>query len=145
MSWIQREAIRVNVPARNWQAAVRAAGKLLVKNHFVERRYIKGMIDTVKELGPYIVIIPGVAMPHARPEMGVIKSGFSLITLKKPVNFGNEDNDPVHVVIAFCATDHHAHIESLRVLALRLSEETFVQDACNAKDVDALAEILLSA
>ena len=58
MSWIKKEALRTKVVAQDWQEAVRAAGDLLVENHYVEERYIDGMIRTVEELGPYIVIAP---------------------------------------------------------------------------------------
>ena len=53
----------------------------MVKNGTIEERYIDGMIETVKNLGPYIVIAPGVALPHARPEDGVIEPSMSLVTL----------------------------------------------------------------
>ncbi len=43
----------------------------------------------------HIVIAPGIALPHARPEDGVIDSTVAVVRLAEPVNFGNEDNDPV--------------------------------------------------
>lgn len=35
-----------------------------------EKSYIDGMIDSVKEHGPYIVIAPNIALLHARTETG---------------------------------------------------------------------------
>ncbi|SUH05624.1 sugar phosphotransferase [Salmonella enterica subsp. enterica] len=37
----------------------------------------------LSSLAPIFVIAPGLAMPHGRPEEGVKKTGFSLVTLKK--------------------------------------------------------------
>ncbi|MCX8025042.1 MAG: PTS sugar transporter subunit IIA [Thermanaerothrix sp.] len=120
------ETIALRVPAADWEEAVRAAGQLLVASGAAEPRYIDGMIRTVRELGPYIVIAPGVALPHARPEEGALREGYALVTLEQPINFGNPDNDPVQVVIAFCAPDASTHLESLRVLAERLGQADFV-------------------
>ncbi|WP_322806300.1 PTS sugar transporter subunit IIA [Thermanaerothrix sp.] len=120
------ETIALRVPATDWEEAVRAAGRLLVASGAAEPRYIDGMIRTVRELGPYIVIAPGIALPHARPEEGALREGYALVTLAQPINFGNPDNDPVQVVIAFCAPDASTHLESLRALAERLGQPDFV-------------------
>ena len=44
-------------------------------------------------------------MPHGRPEEGVKKTGFALVTLKKPLVFNHEDNDPVDILITMAAVD----------------------------------------
>lgn len=74
------------------------------------------MKEAVKTLGPYIVIAPGIAMPHARPEMGAKKIGMSLITLTQPVNFGHPENDPVKIVVCLCSTDSITHLKALSQL-----------------------------
>ena len=48
------------------------------------------MIDVVRDMGPYIVLAPGLAMPHARPEMGAKQVGAALVTLEKPIDFGSQ-------------------------------------------------------
>lgn len=53
---------------KDWKEAVRLSGELLLRDGCIEPRYIDGMIKTCEELGPYIAICPGVAIPHARPE-----------------------------------------------------------------------------
>ncbi|HCK3150699.1 TPA: PTS ascorbate transporter subunit IIA, partial [Salmonella enterica subsp. enterica serovar Weltevreden] len=50
-------------------------------------------------------------MPHGRPEEGVKKTGFSLVTLKKPLEFNHEDNDPVDILITMAAVDANTHQE----------------------------------
>ena len=63
----------VGVKAENWEGAVRISGKLLLDKGLVEPQYIKVMINVMTELGPYLVVAPGVALPHARPEDGAKK------------------------------------------------------------------------
>lgn len=56
---------------------------LLVQADVVEPRYYQAILDGVERFGPYFVLCPGLAMPHGRPEEGVKKTGFSLVTLKR--------------------------------------------------------------
>lgn len=64
------------------QEAVKIGVDLLVAADVVEPRYYRAILDGVEQFGPYFVIAPGPAMPHGRPEEGVKKTGFSLVTLK---------------------------------------------------------------
>jgi len=142
MKWIDTKTIRANVKVKNWQEAVQKSGDLLVAAELVEPRYINAMIETTKELGPYCVIAPGIAIPHARPEMGVMETGFSAITLAEPVEFGNPDNDPVFLVLAFCALDHDSHIKTLTLMANAISLEGFIEKAKKAVNEIELEKIL---
>ena len=142
MKWIDTKTIRANVKVKNWQEAVQKSGDLLVAAELVEPRYINAMIETTKELGPYCVIAPGIAIPHARPEMGVMETGFSAITLAEPVEFGNPDNDPVFLVLAFCALDHDSHIKTLTLMANAISLEGFIEQAKKAVNEIELEKIL---
>lgn len=137
---LTEDTIALNVSVESWEEAVRTAGQLLVNSGAAEPRYIDAMIKTAKELGPYIVLMPGVAMPHARPEEGAIKEGFSLLTLEKPVNFGNPDNDPVRVVIAFCAPDSSKHLESLANLARVLERADFLEKISTSTSAQQILE-----
>jgi mannitol/fructose-specific phosphotransferase system IIA component (Ntr-type) len=116
------DRIATKVRVDDWEEAIRAIGRLMVDTEVVEERYIEGMIHTAKELGSYMVIAPGLALPHSRPEDGVIAPCMALITLDPPIEFGNPDNDPVDLVIAFGAQDQEQHMEALCDMATILSE-----------------------
>src|SRR5690606_39952565 len=79
-------------------------------------------IDMVRRHGPYVVLAPGIALPHARPEDGVVGVGVSVAVLSFPVEFGHPENDPVDVVIAFGSPDSEQHIDLLAALAGVLAE-----------------------
>lgn len=110
-------AIRLGVHATDWRAAVAACGEALVAGGITTPAYIGEMIATVEQLGPYIVIAPGVALAHARPSPAVLRAGLSWVTLARPVAFGHKENDPVTLVIGLAAPDHHAHVQGLATLA----------------------------
>ena len=116
-SILTEDTVEVNVEVSDWEEAVRTAGNLLYKNGYVEACYVDSMVDIVKAVGPYIVLLKGVALAHARPSQGAKKIGLSLITLKTPVNFGNADNDPVSLVFALSAVDNSSHLELLGELS----------------------------
>jgi mannitol/fructose-specific phosphotransferase system IIA component (Ntr-type) len=137
------KTIALGLAVHDWQEAVRAAGDLLVRAGKVEPRYVDGMIRMVQEIGPYIVIAPGVALPHARPEDGVKEACMSLVTLNPPVPFGNEYNDPVELVVAFGSPDSKGHMEALAELARLLENETALNSlkkATSAQDIVAVVK-----
>jgi len=133
---LTEDVIALDVEAKDWEEAVRASGRLLVRKGVVEERYVESMVRTVRELGPYIVIAPGIAMPHARPEDGAKQIGLSVVRLKKPVAFGHETNDPVDVVIALAAVDKVSHLEILAQLSSILGSEEKVSKLREARSRD---------
>ncbi|MGG5372663.1 BglG family transcription antiterminator [Enterococcus sp. AZ196] len=120
---LTEELIALQYHAKDRDEAVRKSGELLVKSGLASENYIEGMIKNVEVNGTYIVIAPGIAMPHARPEEGALAVGFSIVTLKEPVVFGHPKNDPVTIVIGLCAVDHQTHLKALAELVEILSHE----------------------
>jgi len=141
-SIIERENIQLKVEAASWQEAVRKAGEILVNNGYATDNYVEAMVQTASKLGPYIVIAPGLALPHARPEDGALKPGISLITLEKPLNFGNVDNDPVYVVIALAGSDNKTHLGILQTIAAGFEDKNTVSRIYNSKTAEDIVEII---
>ena len=134
----KEQFIKVNALADSWKDAIVQAGELLLNNDCIEPCYVQEMIRMVEEAGPYMVIAPGVALAHARPEDGVKKIGLAFMTLKNPVEFGNPDNDPVRLVIALGAVDNSSHLEVIAEMAELLIDENAMEKlyACgNAKEM----------
>ncbi|NSB14655.1 MULTISPECIES: PTS sugar transporter subunit IIA [Clostridium] len=133
-----KETIELNVEVNDWVDAIRFCGSLFVKNGNTEAKYTDAMINTVKNMGQYIVIEKGIAMPHARPEDGVKKIGMGLIKLKKPIEFGNEEYDPVDILIFICAIDKTSHLKALAELMTLIEDNEFlsiVRNSSSKEDV----------
>ncbi len=132
---LNEEVVDVNIKADNWEEAVIEAGKLLLKGEKIEERYIEAMIKTVKEMGPYIVMAPGIAMPHGRPDSGVLELGVSVISLENGINFGSSEFDPVKLIFAICAKENKSHIELLQDLSYILDDDDLLEevDKCTSK------------
>lgn len=79
-------------------------------------------------MGAYIVVCPGVAMPHARYEDGVNKVAISFLRLKNPVFFYGKDKEPrpVDMLFAFSTTDAIDH-GAAPLLKRNVIEESYIQ------------------
>lgn len=128
------ETVELDVKADDWEEAIAVAGRLLVNTGGIEARYIDSMINCVKKIGPYIVIAPGIAMPHSRPEDGVKKICLSMVRLATPVSFSSLKNDPVDLVFAFGAVDYESHFRVLSELWQILNDPSAIQILRSCKD-----------
>ena len=130
MELISYNHILNNVKVDTWQNAIKEAGNLLVKTNDITYTYIEEMIKSVETLGPYIVIMPGLAIAHSAPSSSVKKNSISLITLDNPINFGSE-NDPVKIVLCLACVDKTSHINSLSKLANILMTDNIIDSIYN--------------
>ena len=122
-SLIANNSISLQAEAKDWKEAVRLGTDLLEKAGVVDKRYYGAILDGTAKFGPYYLLAPGLAMPHGRPEEGVLKNGFALVVLKEPVVFGDEDNDPIDILITLAAVDQKSHNEGGIVQVVNLFED----------------------
>ena len=121
-SLMTEQNIRLRFEANDWKEVVEQAGRLLLNSRNIEPRYIQAMKELVSKEGAYMVVAPGLALLHARPEDGVLDECISLVTLAKPVRFGHPENDPVDIAIAFAAQRNNRHIQLLAEIARLLQD-----------------------
>lgn len=133
--------VRVQVPARDWEGAIQEAGELLVSAGSISREYIGHMIQAVKDMGPYIVLMPKLALAHAAPCRAVRKSDISLITLREPVDFGSP-NGPVSVVLCLACADRTQHMDRLAGIAEVLMRDGVIARLEQAADVKEVLAVL---
>ncbi|MWN90594.1 PTS ascorbate-specific transporter subunit IIA [Gilliamella sp. Pra-s65] len=121
-SLIENNSILLKAEASNWQEAVKLGTDMLVVSKAIEPSYYDAIIRCVKTMGPYIIIAPNFAMPHARPEDGVNRTAFALVTLKNPVYFDGED-EPVDVLVTLAGSTSDQHMEGLMEVTQILDDE----------------------
>ncbi len=119
-------SVQTHERAEDWREATRLAGFGLEASGVSEPAYTAAMIAAIEELGPYMVIAPGLARVHARPSAAVARTGMALALFREPVSFGHAKNDPVHAVFALAALDHDKHIELLADFVRVAGQPTFV-------------------
>ena len=133
---LSEDNVSFHYPAETWEDVIRHGGQLMVDAGFTEPTYTEAMIDVVRDMGPYIVLAPGLAMPHARPEMGAKQVGTALVTLEKPIDFGSPENDPVSVAVFLCAPNKEEHIQLLTDIATLFEDEEFLDAAVNFESIE---------
>jgi mannitol/fructose-specific phosphotransferase system IIA component (Ntr-type) len=136
---LTKDMIQINIVTSNWEDAIKQCAKPLVASGKTTKDYTDSMIKIIKDLGPYIVIMPGIALAHARPDISVKEDSMALTTLSKPVYFGSKYNDPVHIVFTFAATSKEKHLGFIKNLAMFLSQDSNIE---KLKESNSKQEIL---
>lgn len=136
------EFINLNLECRYWEEAIRKGMQVLVEKKYVRDSYEEAIISNIKEMGPYMVVAPGIVLSHAKPEDGVDRLSMSLMTIKKPVKFGSEMNDPVRLVITLAPKDSESHLKALsQLMALFMNSED-LKSVFNAKTKEEVINII---
>lgn len=139
---ITAEFIKVQVDCKDWKDAIRQGAEILEKENIVKETYKDEIFKNFEELGTYMVIAPGIVLSHARPEAGVIETGMSIMTLKNPVEFGSELNDPVKLVLTLAAKDNSGHMQLLAKLMEMLMNSNDLNSVINADSIEAVVDII---
>ncbi|WP_413735947.1 PTS sugar transporter subunit IIA [Sodalis sp. RH21] len=140
--WINESNINLINRAQNWHSAVELAVQPLIDQGAVESRYLQAIYAMHERIGPYYVLGEGIAMPHARPEEGVINTALSLVIVKEGVEFGSEDNDPVYIIFALSAVDSNSHIEMIASLSRFFCDDEAVKNLRSVSDKQQVLDII---
>ncbi len=140
--WINESNIKLINRAQNWHSAVELAVQPLIDQGAVESRYLQAIYAMHEQIGPYYVLGEGIAMPHARPEEGVINTALSLVIVKDGVEFGSEDNDPVYIIFALSAVDSNSHIEMIASLSRFFCDDEAVKNLRSVSDKQQVLDII---
>lgn len=129
--------------AADWREAIRMSCEALEKGGAVEANYKEEIIACIEKYGPYIVIMPGVAMPHSQEYAeGVHKTEIAFMKLERPVSFepGNPDKDvSLFFTLASCNPD--CHLENMMKLSELLMNEDVMEALLRAKSPEDLLSI----
>lgn len=123
----------------DWREAIERAAEPLLEEGIIERPYIAAMIKKVEGLGPYIVIAPDVAIAHAKPEEGVLRTGMSLLLVHDGVLFSAEAKHRVRALFALASEDGESHLTALSQLTTLLRDEANRERLAGADSAQAIA------
>lgn len=116
--------------ADTWREAVRLSCRPLEQDGTVDETYADEIIRCVEEHGPYIVLIPGFAMPHSQENSGGAHgTGISFMKLEREVIFDGDDPEKhASVFFTIASVDPDAHLKNMRALFRMLTDEDLVAD-----------------
>lgn len=140
-SLIKEQSILLNQEANTWEEAVSIAASPLVKSGAIQERYIDSIIESTKRYGPYYVLMEGMAMPHSRPEDGVYRNAFSLVTFKEAIPFSDGKLASVFVVLAATSSEIHTSIAIPQIVAV-FDTPNIIEKLTKVTNKEAVLEII---
>lgn len=133
--------ITVKDSVKDWREAIYLAAKPLEEDGSIEPAYTKAMILSVESGGPFIILSPGIALPHARPEAGVRWMSMSLLKVKEKVYFTEEKYANLFFVLA--STDGNSHLNALKELSALFSDGAAYDKFMKADTVEELHQLII--
>lgn len=137
MDLLKLENVQICERAADWRDAIRTAVLPLERNGYVEPRYKEEIIANLERLGPYIVIAKNIALPHARPEQGAIKTQLGVTLFREPVQFEDKETS-ARLFVTLAAQDSNSHLEALVTISELLDQPEKVAQILSAKDAETL-------
>lgn len=133
MKLLKQENVQICDRAADWRDAVRISVLPLERGGYVDSRYKEGIIENIEKLGPYIVIADHIALPHARPEQGALKTQICITLFRQDVTFEGREVT-ARLFVALAAKDDNRHLEALSKISELLSDEAVVGQILESPD-----------
>lgn len=136
---ISKENMRIHLHANDWKDALIEACSLLVENGSITNDYIDDIIQSVLDNGPYIVIMPGFALAHAKPSEHVLKTDLALAVFDEDIEFYSV-NDPVRLIITIASPDPQSHLDRLAKIASKMIDDpTLINRIIQSNSIDEIS------
>ena len=137
MELLKLENVQICEDALDWREAIRTAVLPLEKNGYVESRYKDEIVANIEKLGPYIIVAENVALPHARPEQGALKTQIGVTLFRKDISF-EDGGASARLFVTLAAKDSNSHLDALMEISELLEEEENITKILNSPDVETL-------
>ena len=134
--------IIVNESPKELNEAIDLCCSCLVKTGKVTTDYPKAIKESHEAMGPYYVLAPKIAMPHARPENGVNELCLQLTVFKNGMDFGSDDNGDVYVALTLAAMDGDSHVQTIMLLSELFQNDDDIEAIIDAKSVEDILTII---
>ncbi|WP_025729922.1 PTS sugar transporter subunit IIA [Atopobacter phocae] len=129
---------------KDWEEAIRMSGEIMIERGLINNQYVEEVIHDVKEFGPYIVIVPHVAMPHSQATSeGVLGTGVGLSIMPGPVSFeeGNEEKD-AELFFMLAAKNTDEHLKNITNLTDLLMTDGVIEDLLTVKNMEDYLQVM---
>ena len=134
----------------HWEDAIHASVAPLVKAGACTEQYAEVIIDRIKTHGPYIVLAPELALPHAEDCEHVSRSAVCFVKFNQPVSFAEEDPydfsevKTARLFFALTSEDEMQHLRNLRALTEECPRNSeLVAKLCEATTKEEILAVLV--
>lgn len=136
LDFLPLENVYVNMPISDWKNAIAFSADLLHEKGYVTKDYKSSLINAFEKYSSYMLIAEDVAIPHARNNNSILKTGMVLITLEKPVK--TTSGKSLEVILAFTSADNVEHLDALSEFSDLLLYSNFKAFASMAKTPESI-------
>ena len=140
--FLRRENIELKLNCNDWKDAIRKGCDILIKKGCITNKYTEGIIEKFEELGPYMVIAPGICLAHTDKIEEINETSMSLINLKYPIKFNSEFNDPIKIILTFATKDNESHLHALLEFMSLINNPKDLEKLMTTSSKDEVREIL---
>lgn len=119
--YLNEETVAFADNVDGWQEAIDLVAAPLLNSGAIRQSYVDAIVESIAAGGTYIDLGHGIALPHHRPESGVVKTGLSALRVRPDVLLNDDDKHPIKLFICLAAADSKKHLETLAALGRLLS------------------------
>ena len=136
---LSEKSIKLNVDANNLDEVIEITGQTMIDSGLVKEEYIDELKNQIIQYGKYILVGDKTILPHGQLLKNVRETGFSLITLKKGIDFFGSE---IKIVICLASRNKDEHLRAILELNRYLKNPDFENELLNKENSEELTDYL---
>ena len=136
---LSEKSIKLNVAANNLDEVIEITGQTMIDSGLVKEEYTDELKNQIIQYGKYILIGDKTILPHGQLLKNVKETGFSLITLKKGIDFFGSE---IKIVICLASRNKDEHLRAILELNRYLKNPDFENELLNKESPEEIADYL---
>jgi len=136
---LSEKSIKLNVAANNLDEVIEITGQTMIDSGLVKEEYTDELKNQIIQYGKYILVGDKTILPHGQLLKNVKETGFSLITLKKGIDFFGSE---IKIVICLASRNKDEHLRAILELNRYLKNPDFENELLNKENSEELTDYL---
>ena len=136
---LSEKNIKLNVNANDLEEVIEITGKTMIDSGLVKKEYTEELKNQIMQYGKYILVGDKTILPHGQLLKNVKETGFSLITLKKEIDFFGSE---IRIVICLASRNKDEHLRAILELNGYLKNTDFENELLIKKTPEELMNYL---
>ena len=136
---LSEKSIKLNVAANNLDEVIEITGQTMIDSGLVKEEYTDELKNQIIQYGKYILVGDKTILPHGQLLKNVRETGFSLITLKKGIDFFGSE---IKIVICLASRNKDEHLRAILELNRYLKNPDFENKLLNKENSEELTDYL---
>ena len=136
---LSEKSIKLNVDANNLDEVIEITGQTKIDSGLVKEEYTDELKNQIIQYGKYILVGDKTILPNGQLLKNVRETGFSLITLKKGIDFFGSE---IKIVICLASRNKDEHLRAILELNRYLKNPDFENELLNKENSEELTDYL---